>query len=53
VRRLAGIFLEHHEDARVLLSVKVNLMVEKIRARIGEGASIAPDINSGLIGSAI
>ena len=43
--RLSGILLEHHEEARVLLSVKVNLMLEKIRARIGEGASIAPDIS--------
>jgi hypothetical protein len=43
--RLSGIFLEHHDDVRILLSVKVNLMQEKIRSHAGEGASIAPDRN--------
>lgn len=43
--RLSGIFLECHEDANILLSVKVNPMVEKIRAGTGEGASIVPDVH--------
>jgi hypothetical protein len=42
--RLSGIFIECYEDTRVLLSVKINLLLEKIRARAGEGASIAPDL---------
>lgn len=41
--RLSGIFLEHHDDVQVLLSVKINLMLEKIRGLDGGGASITPD----------
>ena len=36
----------HHDDVRALLSVKINLMVNKIRSQAGYGASIAPDRNA-------
>jgi hypothetical protein len=42
--RLSGVFLECYEDEKVLLSVKINLVVDAIRAKLAEGARIAPDL---------
>jgi hypothetical protein len=43
--RLSGVFLECYEDENVLLSVKISLLVDRIRAKVAEDARIAPHVD--------